>query len=302
MKGVKISATIDVHGPAKRVLMVLSNPSTSEQTGWPIGFWWAELTHPYWEFTEAGYEVTIASPDGGALRRQSHHRPAAVLRHRGCPARHRHARSMSMTAGNQLSVVIVGAGSVGSALATNLRALGHEVRFALRSPRDEGDVGLDRAAVGADVTILAVPFDAIDTVVPRLGLEPGDVLIDATNPFGRPLPDGVPDGAALVARAAGEGVRVVKAFNVLGAEHMTAPPLPDGRRPLLSVAADDDAARTLVADLATDMGFDAVPISGIDNAGLLEDAARYWGLLAFNGGRGRDVVLIAHQRHPAAAP
>jgi putative intracellular protease/amidase len=62
-----MSATNDVHGPAKRVLMVVSNPSTSQQTGWPIGFWWAELTHPFWEFTEAGYEVTIASPDGGAL-------------------------------------------------------------------------------------------------------------------------------------------------------------------------------------------------------------------------------------------
>lgn len=53
--------------PTTRVLMVASNPSVSGQTGWPIGFWWAELTHPYWEFTEAGYQVTIASPDGGAL-------------------------------------------------------------------------------------------------------------------------------------------------------------------------------------------------------------------------------------------
>ncbi|MFC5176971.1 hypothetical protein [Nocardioides taihuensis] len=61
-----MTATIDTHG-AKSVLMLASNPATSEQTGWPIGFWWAELTHPYWEFTEAGYRVTIASPDGGAL-------------------------------------------------------------------------------------------------------------------------------------------------------------------------------------------------------------------------------------------
>lgn len=52
---------------AKRVLMVVSNPAVSGQTGWPIGFWWGELTHPYWEFTQAGYEVTIASPLGGAL-------------------------------------------------------------------------------------------------------------------------------------------------------------------------------------------------------------------------------------------
>lgn len=52
---------------AKKVLMVVSNPAVSGQTGWPIGFWWGELTHPYWEFTQAGYEVTITSPLGGAL-------------------------------------------------------------------------------------------------------------------------------------------------------------------------------------------------------------------------------------------
>lgn len=66
-----MAQTIDTHGTPKRVLIVASNPATSEQTGWPIGFWWGELTHPYWEFVEAGYEVTIASPDGGALQGDS---------------------------------------------------------------------------------------------------------------------------------------------------------------------------------------------------------------------------------------
>jgi putative intracellular protease/amidase len=64
-----MSATIDVLDPTKpkRILIVASNPAVSEQTGWPIGFWWAELTHPYLEFRERGYEVDIASPDGGHL-------------------------------------------------------------------------------------------------------------------------------------------------------------------------------------------------------------------------------------------
>jgi putative intracellular protease/amidase len=52
----------------RKVLIVASDPSTSKQTGWPIGFWWAELTHPCWEFTECGYQVEIASPDGGGLK------------------------------------------------------------------------------------------------------------------------------------------------------------------------------------------------------------------------------------------
>ena len=52
----------------KKILLIAANPSTNPQTGWPIGFWWAELTHPYWAFVEAGYEVEIRSPDGGTLQ------------------------------------------------------------------------------------------------------------------------------------------------------------------------------------------------------------------------------------------
>ena len=61
-----MSASIDTHG-TKKVLMIAANPGTSPTTGWPIGFWWAELTHPYWTFAEAGYQIDIASPKGGDL-------------------------------------------------------------------------------------------------------------------------------------------------------------------------------------------------------------------------------------------
>jgi putative intracellular protease/amidase len=56
---------------SKKILVVASNPAVSDRTGWPIGFWWAELTHPYWEFTQRGYQVDIASPEGGALEADS---------------------------------------------------------------------------------------------------------------------------------------------------------------------------------------------------------------------------------------
>lgn len=47
--------------------MIVSNPATSPVTGWPIGFWWAELSHAYKVFTDAGHAVKIASPDGGPV-------------------------------------------------------------------------------------------------------------------------------------------------------------------------------------------------------------------------------------------
>jgi putative intracellular protease/amidase len=49
------------------VLMVVANPSTSTTMGGPVGLWAAELTHPYYEFTRARYEITVASPDGGKV-------------------------------------------------------------------------------------------------------------------------------------------------------------------------------------------------------------------------------------------
>lgn len=51
----------------KKILIIAANPSTSPTTGWPIGFWWAELTHPYAAFSEAQYDIEIRSPNGGAL-------------------------------------------------------------------------------------------------------------------------------------------------------------------------------------------------------------------------------------------
>jgi putative intracellular protease/amidase len=49
------------------ILMVVANPTTATTTGWPVGFWAAELTHPYYAFKRVRYDVTVASPDGGAV-------------------------------------------------------------------------------------------------------------------------------------------------------------------------------------------------------------------------------------------
>jgi putative intracellular protease/amidase len=56
-----------VSSTPKKVLLVVANPTTSTTLGWPVGFWGAELTHPYYELSERGLEVTIASPKGGKV-------------------------------------------------------------------------------------------------------------------------------------------------------------------------------------------------------------------------------------------
>ncbi|MGH3375265.1 MAG: type 1 glutamine amidotransferase domain-containing protein [Actinoallomurus sp.] len=51
----------------REILIVVANPTVSTNNGWPVGFWGAELTHPYFELTEAGFTITIASPTGGKV-------------------------------------------------------------------------------------------------------------------------------------------------------------------------------------------------------------------------------------------
>ncbi|MBL7805414.1 MAG: type 1 glutamine amidotransferase domain-containing protein [Saprospiraceae bacterium] len=73
----EVQSYVHFHGaPYKgKILMVASSPSTSQQTGWPIGFWAAELTHPLRVFQEAGYEVELVSTEGGKLMMDGYSNP-----------------------------------------------------------------------------------------------------------------------------------------------------------------------------------------------------------------------------------
>ncbi len=66
----------------KRVAIVISNPAVSTTTGWPVGFWWPEVTHPYFYLTEAGYEVEIVSPNGGKCTEDAMSNPEDVTQGR----------------------------------------------------------------------------------------------------------------------------------------------------------------------------------------------------------------------------
>jgi putative intracellular protease/amidase len=58
-----------------KILMIAGSLAVSAQTGWPIGFWAAELTHPLRAFQEAGYEIELASTAGGKLEMDGYSNP-----------------------------------------------------------------------------------------------------------------------------------------------------------------------------------------------------------------------------------
>ena len=198
-----------------------------------------------------------------------------------------------------MDIAIIGAGNVGAALGRGFTRAGHRVTFGVRdvaSPRAAAAAAMGaslasipEAVARADLVVLAMPFTAAADALAAAGDLTGRMVVDATNPMARPVPDGHPSGAAWLASLA-PGARFVKAFNVLGYEHMDAPTFANGRA-LLPVCGDDPEARGTVAALAAEVGFEAVEAGGLENAGLLEALARLWGVLASSGGLGRGIAF-----------
>jgi putative intracellular protease/amidase len=62
---ITLTSTISYAENSPRILMVLTSHSELGDTGKKTGFWLPELTHPYYEFKEAGYLIDVASIQGG---------------------------------------------------------------------------------------------------------------------------------------------------------------------------------------------------------------------------------------------
>ena len=164
-------------------------------------------------------------------------------------------------------------------------------------------VSAEDLAAEAELVVVAVPREALDDVDPLALAGPATrAVVDLTNTWGdEPVPDwldgdGSPGTARIAARWAAAGVRVavVRAFSEIShhdlgdAGRATAP-----RRALAVGTERTDAApepaavaaaRDTVVALVTAMGFDAVPYTGLDRAGVLEPGAAGFGT-AHDAGR-----------------
>lgn len=61
------TAGLEGAGDGRRAVIVVTNVTDVPGTETPTGYWLSEVSHPWQVFTEAGYEVVIASPDGGRV-------------------------------------------------------------------------------------------------------------------------------------------------------------------------------------------------------------------------------------------
>ena len=207
-----------------------------------------------------------------------------------------------------MRIAIVGTGSVGAALARALKGTEHAVTLGARDAASDKANALGaetghrlaspaEAAAAADVVILALPWSVVESAVASLGDLSGKIVIDCTNPIG--WVDGAigltlghtTSGGEAVQRAIPHA-RVVKTLNQVGAEIMARNGhLP--QRPVMFMAGDDDAAKTAVAALLRDLGFDPQDAGDITKARLLEPFALVWINQSITRGKGRDWAFAA---------
>ncbi|GKS76502.1 NAD(P)-binding domain-containing protein [Acidovorax sp. SUPP950] len=182
-----------------------------------------------------------------------------------------------------MNIGIIGSGNIGSTLARNLRALGHEVLIAnSRGPStlsafaaETGVVAAtpEQAAKEKDLVILAIPQLAV-TDLPISVLQANSaVVVDAGNYY--PARDGTVTKIEAGATdsewiASVLGRPVIKAFNNILAASLARLGTADETRAriALSVAGDDPTAKQLVQSVIREMGFDAI------DGGTLSDSWR----------------------------
>ncbi|MFK7927038.1 MAG: NADPH-dependent F420 reductase [Myxococcota bacterium] len=191
-----------------------------------------------------------------------------------------------------MRIGIIGAGNVGGTVGTLLADAGHEVLLSSRHPEQLGERARDiggqcgpiiQAATWGDVIFLAIPFggtEDLDMAVKDALMR--KVVLDASNPFaerdGRSFNEqhnlGLGSGTWTQKRL--YGVYVIKAFNTINHEIMTAQAHRDGERLGVPIASDHEESFDVASQLITDCGFDPVRVGAMAECAKFDPGTDIW--------------------------
>lgn len=216
-----------------------------------------------------------------------------------------------------MKIAIIGAGNVGGALATGWARAGHQIVLGVRNPADPRIKSLlektgaaagspAEAAQSGEVIVLALPWDVAEAAVSSLGPLSDKIVIDCMNPLA--MREGVLSLERGFSNSGGETLarwipraRLVKTLNQVGAEIM-ADTSGFEHPPVMLMAGNDAAAKTTVAQLLRDLGFEPLNAGDLSQARILEPFAMAWINQALVRGKGRDWAFAAICRRQGAAP
>jgi len=176
------------------------------------------------------------------------------------------------------TVTIIGAGTMGRAIAWRVVAGGNEAQVLTRQPVKVAIPGAKHATIGdaltGDIVVLALPYGAYDEVLAQYeGQLDGKVLVDVSNPIDAATFDGlvvpVDSSAAAVLAEAIPGATVLKAFNTTFGATLTSGEVGEEKTTVLIAGDDADAKAALIAVVEAG-GLRAVDAGSLKRARELE--------------------------------
>ena len=200
-----------------------------------------------------------------------------------------------------MRIAFIGYGNVGAPLADQLQRLGHEVTLAARdaaSPAVQQALarnpalqvaGQAEAIARAELVFVATPFSVATTLLPTLAEAlTGKVVVDCTNPVGPGLSHGLDSrqsGTALLQQAL-PASRLVKAFTIYGYENFDNNAYPGYNvQPVMMYCGEEATAKTLVAGLIAQLGWQPLDVGGLAQALHLEHMTLLWIRMVRAGGQ-----------------
>lgn len=211
-----------------------------------------------------------------------------------------------------MDIGIIGSGTVARTLARGLAAHGHAVRLGTRDAgrlaAALGDVPgaavgtVEEAARFGELVVLAVKGTAAEAALRAAGgALDGKVLVDATNPIADEAPEhgvlrfftGPNDSLGERLQRAFPAVRLVKAFNSVGAARMIDPRYAEGR-PTMFIAGDDAAAKARVAALLETVGWEAADMGPVVACRAIEPLCQLWCIPGLTRGEWTHAFKLLH--------
>ena len=196
-------------------------------------------------------------------------------------------------------VGVLGSAIVGQTLAQGFKSHGYDVRIGSRTPAKLADFTASTGIPGGtfaevagwgEILVLAVRGSAAEAVLALAGIANLEqkVVIDTTNPIAdAPPTDGViqfftgPNSSLLERlQTAYPKARLVKAFNSIGSARMVNPTYAGGR-PTMCYCGNDAAAKTLVAKILEDFGWEAADMGSAVAARAIEPLCQLWCIPGF---------------------
>jgi len=183
-----------------------------------------------------------------------------------------------------MSIAIIGPGNMGLGLARLFAAKGQNVTLAHKdvevAERLAAEIGsnvqgktIADSVSGADIVILATPYDAAAAAIKEAGNLTGKILVDITNPI---TPDymaltiGHTTSAAEEIAKLAPGAHVVKAFNTVFWQALPFEVRQGNPAVQVLLAGDDEDAKKTVATMVTDLEFEAIDAGPLANARYIE--------------------------------